>query len=228
MDARARRVLATLAVAVLAVAVAGFSVARGRLPAVPGAPTDTARIGADERRAGLRFAPAVAASDREWILAAIAKARPEAQVLVAEVDGLTEMRTHRGLPIGYTSSLRTGESASFTISFDTFLLNGRRASDRDVVVLHELGHAVDFALVPQALNDRLEAGIPRTGTCVQDGEGLAGSCALPAERFADTFAKWALRGGVSALGAGYGIATPASLEDWGAPLATLAGEVARR
>ena len=118
-----------------------------------------------------------------------------------------------------------GEKASFTISFDTFLLNGRRASDRDVVVLHELGHAIDFALVPQALNDRLEAGIPRTGTCVEDAEGLAGSCALPAERFADTFAKWALRGAVSVTGAGYSIPMPASLEDWGAPLGTLAAQL---
>ena len=138
------------------------------------------------------------------------------------------MRTHRGLPIGYTDSLMRGDRATFAISFDTVLLNGRRLTDRDVVVLHELGHAVDLALVPQELNDRLEAQIPRTGTCVNDSHGLAGSCTEPAERFADTFAKWALRGSVSAVGAGYGVATPASLEDWGAPLAALAGELARR
>ena len=42
------------------------------------------------------------------------------------------------------------------------------------------------------------------------------------ERFADTFAKWALNGAVSEVGAGYGIATPASIEDWGAPLGRLA------
>jgi hypothetical protein len=228
MDANSRRVVATLAVAVVAIAVAGLSVGRGGSLAVPSGPADTARIGTEERAAGLRYAPAVAAGDRAWIEAAIAKARPEAQALVAEVDGLIEMRTHRGLPIGYTHSLMRGDRAAFTISLDTVLLNGRRVTDRDVVVLHELGHAIDLALVPQDLNDRLEAQIPRTGTCVSDVHGLAGSCTEPVERFADTFAKWALRGSVSAVGAGYGVATPASLEDWGAPLAALAGELARR
>ena len=46
-------------------------------------------------------------------------------------------------------------------------------------------------------------------------------CAFP-ERFADTFAKWALRGELSLAGAGYGLPAPASLEEWGAPLAKLA------
>ena len=43
-----------------------------------------------------------------------------------------------------------------------------------------------------------------------------GDCTAPQERFADTFAKWALRGAVSSAGAGYGLLTPASLETWGA------------
>jgi hypothetical protein len=228
MDARTRRLLSLLVVAVLASAAAAFAGGHGGSLAAPAGPADTARISAQERAAGLRFAPAVAAGDRAWIEAAIAKARPEAQALVAEIDGLIEMRTHRGLPIGYTDSLMRGDRATFVISLDTVLLNGRRITDRDVVALHELGHAIDLALVPQELNDRLEAQIPRTGTCVNDVHGLAGSCAEPVERFADTFAKWALRGSVSAVGAGYGVATPASLEDWGAPLATLAGELASR
>ncbi|HEY6892052.1 MAG TPA: hypothetical protein VI300_29890, partial [Solirubrobacter sp.] len=50
----------------------------------------------------------------------------------------------------------------------------------------------------------------------------SGDCTAPAERFADTFAKWGLRGAVSAYGAGYGTLAPASLESWGAPLASLA------
>jgi hypothetical protein len=222
MDARPRRILVLLVAAVVASAAAAFAGGREGTFAVPQGPPDTARISAEERAAGLRFAPAVAASDRAWIEAAIAKARPEARALVAEVDGLVEMRTHRGLPIGFTDSLMRGDRATFAISLDTLLLNGRRMTDRDVVVLHELGHAVDLALVPQELNDRLEAQIPRTGTCVNDSHGLAGSCTEPVERFADTFAKWALRGSVSAVGAGYGVATPPSLEEWGAPLATLA------
>ena len=76
-------------------------------------------------------------------------------------------------------------------------------------------------MVPEALNAELDAGIPSGGPCISPGDAL-GACAEPEERFADTFAKWALRGAVSAAGAGYGIPAPASLEDWGAPLGALA------
>jgi hypothetical protein len=44
------------------------------------------------------------------------------------------------------------------------------------------------------------------------------------EKFADTFAKWALRGDFPES-AGYGVATPASLEEWGAPLASVAAQL---
>ena len=89
-------------------------------------------------------------------------------------------------------------------------------------MIHELGHVVDYALVPDALRDRLAAAVPRTGACP---EGVRADCAQAQERFADTFAKWALRGAVSAVGAGYSLPAPASLEDWGAPLAELAVEL---
>ena len=79
-----------------------------------------------------------------------------------------------------------------------------------------LGHVIDFALVPAATNTRLDAQVPRGAPC-----GAAIDCDLLEERFADTFAKWALNGAVSAVGAGYGIPAPASIEDWGAPLAEL-------
>jgi hypothetical protein len=76
-------------------------------------------------------------------------------------------------------------------------------------VLHELGHVVDYALVAPELGRQLDAAIPPDPAVVE-------------ERFADTFAKWALRGSVSIAGAGYRIPTPSSLEDWGAPLGALA------
>ena len=227
MDASSRRVLATLALVALALGVAAVSVTGCGALATPGAITDTAAIADGQRAAGLRFAPAVAAGDREWVAASVARARPEAQALIAEVDGLIEVQTHQGLPIGVTKIWQAGDEARFVISLDTVLLNGIRKIDRDVVMLHELGHVVDRAIVPQDVNDRLDALIPRTGTCDQTAEGLVGSCTEPAERFADTFAKWALRGGVSAAGAGYGIASPPSLEDWGAPLAALSFELPR-
>jgi hypothetical protein len=179
-------------------------------------------ISDEVRSAGLRFDPTVAAADRAWVLAAVAAARPEAQQLIAEVDGLVTVQTHRDLEdaIGYAEW--AGERA--VVSLDTAQLNGDRALDRNVVVLHELGHVIDFLLVPDELVQRLDAGIPR-GTCRSTSDHM-GACTAPEERFADTFAKWALRGAVSMAGSGYGIPTPPSLEDWGTPLGLMAAELA--
>jgi hypothetical protein len=213
--------LAVVAAAAVTLALGARLLLQARSAAVPG-PPDTTLISAQERAAGLRFAPSVAAPDRAWILAAIGHARPEARRLIAEVDGMVELRTHRGDPLGVTDSTIGRRRASFVIDLDVASLDGRRRVDRDVVVLHELGHAIDGALVSRALGDELDAEIPRAGYCGAAPEGGTGSCAAPAERFADTFAKWALRGGVSVVGAGYGVAVPASLESWGEPLRALA------
>jgi len=181
---------------------------------------DTIEISAAARAAGLRFAADVAPGDRAWILAAVGRARPEAGRLIDVVDGLVEVRTDlhgRSDAIGLTEMGPEG----VVVSFDVARLNASAALQRDTVVLHELGHVVDAALVPRALGTQLDTGIPSGGTCAVPTDAI-GACAAPQERFADTFAKWALRGAVSAAGAGYGIAAPASLEDWGAPLTALA------
>jgi hypothetical protein len=223
MDARRTRQGLT---AVLVVVLLAASVALATRPApVVSAlgPPDTARITEEDRAAGATFAPQVAAADRAWIEAAIASARPEAQALIGQVDGLVVFRTVLGGdPLGLTSTRFLGDVASFTIDLNIAELDGRRVQDRNVVVLHELGHVIDHALVPQALGARLEAAIPPAGACAQGAVVLSGSCTEPAERFADTFAKWALRGAVSVAGAGYGVPNPPSLEDWGAPLIALA------
>lgn len=188
-----------------------------------GVPADG--ITAEVRAAGLRFAADVPEADRAWILAAVAGARPEAQRLIDEVDGTVVIQTHANHDhaIGWA---RSGPGGS-VVSLDTKALNGTRALDRDVVVLHELGHVIDHLLVPDELLERLDAGIPRVGDC-QAGAAPTGACSAVEERFADTFAKWALRGSVSLAGSGYGIAAPASLEDWGAPLGRLAAELGAR
>ena len=211
------------AVALLLAALAGLAlvIATDDRAIGDGLSYDTPRITPAERDATAHYSPAVPVGDRAWIEAAIASARPEAQRLIAEVDGLVDYQVHRGDPVGVTRSTISPDGASFAISFDVASLDGERRQDRAVTVLHEYGHAIDLALVPQKTNDVLEAGIPRSGPCGNYGGTLTGSCAEPAERFADTFAKWALRGSVSAAGAGYGVASPPSLEDWGAPLAAL-------
>jgi hypothetical protein len=223
-----RSTLRTLAIAgVLAVAAIGTLLASGGGAVGSGGPPDTYAVKQAERAAGPRYAAGVGAGDRAWIEAAIAGARPEAQALIREVDGLIEFQTHTGLPLGVTRGEVGHDHATMVIDLDVAALNGRRVVDREVTVLHELGHVIDFVVVDQELNDTFDAGIPRTGACGSNEHGLSGSCTEPAERFADTFAKWALNGRVSAVGAGYGIADPPSLEGWGAPLAVLAGELAR-
>ena len=193
-------------------------------PDAGAAATGSREISAETRAATLRFAPEVKPSDRAWILAAIQKARPEAQRLIAEIDGLVEIRTD--LPRGEAIGLAQMTLDDAVVNFDTSSLNGDRAFDRDVVVLHELGHVVDFQLVDDGWSE-LDRGIPRVGAC--HGEGLpVGACTAVEERFADTFAKWALRGRVSLAGSGYGIPAPTSIEDWGAPLGLLAAQLNTR
>ena len=187
---------------------------------------DTIEISPAVRDDGLRFAPGVAPADRGWILAAVSRARPQAARLIAEVDGLVEIRTDLLDPRG-ALGVTQSEPNGIVVSFDLTRLDGPAALQRDTVVLHELGHVVDFAIVPRALGAQLDTGIPGGGPCTSPG-GTIGACAQPEERFADTFAKWALRGAVSAAGAGYAIAAPASLEDWGAPLGALAVRLASR
>jgi hypothetical protein len=176
-----------------------------------------------EIRAASLNIDAVAPQDRAWIQAAIATARPEAQRLIAEIDGLVTVRTDlraAGVP-GDAIGLTRGNDQGAEILLGIDRLNSDRAIDRNMVVLHELGHVIDFLLVDDDLMARLDAGIPASRECGEALDG-AGGCSAVAERFADTFAKWALRGRFSIAGSGYGLPTPRSLEDWGMPLGALA------
>ena len=172
--------------------------------------------------------------DQAWIRAAIAGARPEAQRLIAEIDGLVTIDTRLNAPgtivLGAPDQaigLVRFTSGRADISLDARALNGDRALDRNMVVLHELGHVIDFVLVDDELMHELDAGIPPAGPCQSFNEDV-GPCTAIQERFADTFAKWALRGRFSLAGSGYGVPTPPSLEDWGAPLGRLALELDAR
>ncbi len=218
MDSRLRGALA-----LLGAAIAGLSlmILADDRAAGDGGSLDRPRITTAQRDASATYASTVPPGDRRWIDGAIAAARPEAQRLIAEVDGLVTYQVHRGDPLGVTRSRVSPAGASFEVSFDVTSLDGDRGQDRTVTVLHEYGHVIDLAIVPAALDARLQEGIPRTGGCGNYGGTAIGACAEPAERFADTFAKWALRGSVSEVGAGYHVANPPSLEDWGAPLSEL-------
>jgi hypothetical protein len=212
-----------LIVIVVCALVSGFAAhARSARSSVTSGPEITAA----DRAATLSF-DGVAPQDRAWIQAAIVSARPEAQRLIAEVDGVVDLKTDLNQPgssypnvaqaIGLTDF--SGDHA--VIALDAGLLDGDRAIDRPMVVLHELGHVIDFMLVDDDLMRQLDAGIPPAGPCTSPLADY-GACTAVPERFADTFAKWALRGRFSLAGSGYGIPTPPSLEDWGAPLGRLA------
>jgi hypothetical protein len=184
--------------------------------------TPEPQITAQSRGATLRFGPEVTPADQAWILGAIAAARPEAQRLISEVDGLVTV--HTGLDESNAIGLAQSGPDGLSVNFDVRLLNGDRAIDRNVVVLHELGHIIDYLLLDDALIQELDAGIPPAGACTSPSQDY-GPCTAIDERFADTFAKWALRGRFSLAGSGYGIPTPRSLEDWGMPLSRLATEL---
>jgi hypothetical protein len=226
MSEAARRFLSGLCVGV--VLLAGAAAVRAQQhadAAVTRFGTPVREITPEIRAAGLRIAPTVAPKDRAWILAAIAHARPEAQTLIAEVDGLVEITTRAGgeaLPGGQAVGVTQPGPDGFEIELNTAALNGDASFSRDVVVLHELGHVIDFSLIDEDLARRLDSTLPTSGQCVSETQ-ISGACTAPEERFADTFAKWALRGAVSAAGAGYGIQAPL-LDEWGQPLAILAAQ----
>jgi hypothetical protein len=194
--------------------------ARYRLDAASAKSTGARLLSDSMRRATFHFDPAVAPADRQAILAAVDAARPEARRLIALVDGLVEVRIgSTGVPgaIGLTEDVDPG----YRVTIDLGLVlqrYGPRGVDR--TVLHELGHVVDHALLTDDVIAGLDAGIPAGWGC---DDGKLGACANREERFAESFAKWALGDIGVNLEIGYRVPPPAApLDVWGAPLARLA------
>jgi hypothetical protein len=171
------------------------------------------------RAAGLTFAPGVAPGDQQWIQAAIASVRPEAKTLIDAVDGLVVISTPN-MPGAPWEGL--AQEGTDQIQLNVGYLDGERKQDRTIAVIHELGHIVDFELIPDDQMQQMANEVPTTGGACMTPE--SGDCTAPEERFAETFAKWALRGSVSSV-AGYGVMAPGSLESWGEPLGLLAAKL---
>jgi hypothetical protein len=172
-------------------------------------------------RAGtFRFDAAIAPADRTVLLEAVAAARPEARRLVALVDGLVELRIGRPAQADAVATTLVG-GPRYPITIDLARIwsrSGQRGVTR--VVLHELGHVVDHALLPDALVDPLVADVPTGWGC---SRAQTGACTAAEERFAESFAKWASGDIGVNLALGYEIPPPASpLEAWGRPLARFA------
>jgi hypothetical protein len=202
----------------LAAGVALLAVMAGP-PRTAASPERPRRISAAERAATFRFASGTSEGDRAAFLAAVADARPPARRLIGTVDGLVDVRFgSTGVPgaLGLTES----GGPRFTVTVElgrVAAVYGRRGIDR--VVLHELGHVIDHALVPADVMTRLQAGIPAGYGC---DAGTSGACAAPPERFAESFAKWATGDIGVDLYVGYKVPPPGpTLAAWGAPLARL-------
>jgi hypothetical protein len=167
--------------------------------------------------AGLRFDPSMAPSDQQIVRQVVAEARPEARRLVELVAGLVTISV--GDPgVGIAGQTRP-TAGGYDVVLDlggVYRTNGMRGVRR--LVLHELAHVVDLALVPVKLELQLDAATPRGFGC--EG-GRSGGCAVRAERFAESFAKWATGDIGNDVYLGYRVPPPRSLSGWGDPLASI-------
>lgn len=181
---------------------------------------DRPRLDDPERAATFTYAAATTTADRRLIDATIAGGRPEAQRLVGLVDGLVDLGVGQTPPGSAGITQRRG--ARFTVTVDLALVQrvlGQRGVARDL--WHELGHVVDFAILPREVRARLLSQVPAGYGC---DEHYSGACADDAERFAESFAKWATGDIGLDLSLGYKVPPPAvALAAWGEPLALLAG-----
>ena len=153
-------------------------------------------------------------------------ARPEAQRLIAEIDGLVEIRTD--LPRGMAIGLAEMTPSRAVVRFDLRSLNGDRALDRNVVVLHELGHVIDYRLVPDELVQELDAQDPAPARARRRAR-CRSAPARPSRSASPTRSpsgRWAAGSRSPAPATGY--RRPPSIEDWGAPLGLLAARLSAR
>lgn len=171
------------------------------------------------RAATFRFASGTASAQELAFLDAIAVARPEARRLIDDIDGLVTVGF--GVPeVAGAIGVTRFDGEGYKVMVDLAGV-GRRHGARgvDALILHEMGHVVDRALVPDDLVAALDAQIP-TGVRCPPGQPT-GACATVEERFADTFAKWAMDDlGVNGT-VGYRILPPVPIAKWGKPLAKL-------
>jgi len=193
--------------------------AQYRLDRVAADRAHVALLSAEQRATTFRFAPGTDAREERIFLAAVAAARPEAQRLVALVDGLVTV--HFGDPTGMPIGLTHFDGVDYDVTIGLSAVIARfGAREANAIVLHELGHVVDIALMPDELRRELDAGIPTGESCTRGGPPV-GACAPIEERFADSFSKWAMDDLGVNLASGYRILAPVPLEAWGRPLVGL-------
>jgi hypothetical protein len=159
------------------------------------------------RQRSFSFRAGMTAARRGRVLRAVRHANRPVRRLLAQVDGMTTIRAVRRAPgiAGETGPDPAGDGYRVTITAASFRLPPRLF---ELVVLHELGHVVQSAGLDGAQSRAADLAIPRGGRCRRRG-APTGPCADPAERIADTFAKWALDTRTMP-GVGYGVPAPRS------------------
>ena len=207
----ATRLAAAVAVA-LVLALSGAAILRAEERARAGPPfTPSAEL-------ALRFDPSLTAADRLVVLRAIESTRPEARALLTEISGeVTITRAENGgCPTMHMSCVYGGDpndpdigGRPIVVAYHQVHLTTGDSPIGRFLLLHELGHAVDAALLQpagrRALATAIRAGARHAGSCRPGSEGCVGIH----EAFADEFARWAGRypGSLSAYG------TPALVPD---------------
>lgn len=161
----------------------------------------------------LTFAPGTHPGDVRLVTDALERVRPEARRLIGRVTGATTVRI-AALSDAAGLAEPQGDRYLVTLDLRAVAAQGARAVRR--LVVHELAHVVDHALVPDALKARLDAATPTGWGC---DAGHRGACAPRAERFAESFAKWAT--GDLGEGVHLGYAVPPPPPSWGEPLGAL-------
>jgi hypothetical protein len=174
------------------------------------------------QRAGtLKFVPGTNPVDVAAVRTAIEGARPEARRLIDLVDGVVTVHVAPTGDEGVAGVTETSPNGlSMTLDLGTISRwLGTRGISR--LVLHEFGHVVDFVLVPPELRARLDAAIPPGYPCSTVDDGTCAGRSAREERFAETFAKWAMNDIGINLEIGYRVPPPRSLSEWGLLLAAL-------
>lgn len=172
----------------------------------------TRPIPAAVKRRSFRFASGMTARDRRAFRRAVASASPAARRLIAQLDDFTTVSHAARLEGGAAGRAGQRPEGGWSVQINTGVLRGDFTAFK-VTVLHELGHLVEFAGIDERDAAALDRTIPRRGRCKYDPEHpvvyQTGPCAARSERFADTFAKWALN--MRAFkDVGYSVATPKS------------------
>jgi len=194
-------VLALVGLAALAPKLRSAAPAEGRYPDAPGA---------------VRYDSTASATDRSIVEGALARARPEARAALAPVLG--NVIVSIGSPAPGVAGETRWKDGRFTMELNlglVYQMLGTKGTDR--LVLHEFGHVVDVARTPPDVDLALDKETPRGYGCK---DGVNGACAVPRERFAEGFSKWATGDIGAQAGAvlGYQILPPSDLERWGRDL----------